>query len=75
MTDPPADVADDPRPPRTLVQVITLLALLSVWGVITIGIAFGVAEVTAIYQYLTAFILVLASRYWGLPIQFLTGSR
>lgn len=61
-----------PRPPPSLVQLVMLLALLGVWGVITIGIAFDAAEVTPIYQYLTVFVAVLASRYWDIPARFLS---
>lgn len=75
MTEPSPDEPGRSRPPRTLVQLITLLAMLGVWSAITVGIAFDVAEVTPMYQYLTMFILLLASRYWGAPMQLLTGSR
>lgn len=75
MTPPPADETSTTEPPRSIVQLATLLAMLSVWAVITVGIAFDVADVTTMYQYLTVFIAVLASRYWDIPAQLLSGSR
>jgi hypothetical protein len=72
VTTPTSRGETTPRPPPSVVKLVLLLALLAVWGTITIGIAFDAAEVTSIYQYLTVFVAVLASRYWDVPARFLS---
>lgn len=58
-----------------VVKAVTLLALLGVWGIITVGIAFELAEYTQTYRYLTLFVAILVSRYWGVPARLFTSSR
>lgn len=49
-----------------IARVLLLLVVLTVWGAITIGIAFDVAEGTTSYQYLTVVIFLFLSQLWGL---------
>lgn len=77
------DVLD--RELRALVRTVTfhednnnavkgfLLLLLVVWGTITIGIAFGVAESTPIHTMLTALVWALVGRVWGGEAKDVTG--
>lgn len=39
--------------------------LLMVWGVITVGIAFGYADATNVYTTLTGVVWLLVGRTWG----------
>lgn len=64
MSDPPSEA----RPSDSLTfvaRVIILVAILSVWSAITIGIAFGIAEVTVSYQYLSAVLFLFLGHLWG----------
>ena len=75
MTAPRGAPEADARPPPSVVQLVMLAAILSVWAIITVGIAFDAAEVTSMYQYLTLFVAVLVSRYWDVPGRFVSGSE
>lgn len=52
----------------TAARIILLVAVLIVWGAITIGIAFNTAEVTRSYQYLTVVLFLFLSHLWGLRV-------
>lgn len=54
-----------PSPSAILIARVLLLAVvLIVWGAITVGIAFDVAEVTTSYRYLTAILVLFVVDLW-----------
>lgn len=65
----------DRAPAAATVRLVTLLAVVAVWAVITVGIAFRAAELTRSYQYLTLVVAALVSRYWGVPARLLGEGR
>lgn len=54
-----------PSPSAILIaRVLLLVVVLIVWGAITVGIAFDVAEVTTSYRYLTAILVLFVVDLW-----------
>lgn len=47
-----------------IARVLLLVVVLIVWGAITVGIAFDVAEVTTSYRYLTAILVLFVVDLW-----------
>lgn len=51
----------------TVGKLAVLIAVLFVWAVITVGIAFEKADATEHYMYLSLLVLLLFRRVWGVP--------
>lgn len=49
-----------------IARILLLAVTLVVWGTITVGIAFGMAELTTSYQYLTAILFLFLAHLWRL---------
>lgn len=58
--------SENPPSPSAIfiARVLLLVVVLIVWGAITVGIAFDVAEVTTSYRYLTAILVLFVVDLW-----------
>lgn len=48
-------------------KLAVLIAVLFVWAIITVGIAFEKADATDHYMYLSLLVLLIFRRVWGVP--------
>lgn len=53
-------------------EKLLVWVFLFVWGIITIGISFGWADATMVYNALTALVWALVGRVWGTEVKDMT---